>query len=104
MTSAYDFTATGIDGNPVDLSTFRGDPLLIVNTASRCGFTSQYAQLQTLHQRYFDKGLRVLAFPCNDFGGQEPGSESTRGHLRGKYTIFSEKKQKRSNQSRKRVD
>ncbi|MBD0862525.1 glutathione peroxidase [Gordonia sp. zg691] len=75
MTSAYDFTATGIEGDPVELAGFRGDPLLIVNTASQCGFTPQYRGLETLHREYADKGLRVLGFPCDQFGHQEPGDE-----------------------------
>ncbi|MFE0751977.1 glutathione peroxidase [Gordonia sp. NPDC058843] len=75
MTSAYDFTATGIDGKPVDLSEFQGSPLLIVNTASQCGFTPQYRGLEALHRDYADKGLRVLGFPCDQFGHQEPGDE-----------------------------
>ncbi|MHC3001236.1 glutathione peroxidase [Gordonia sp. GN26] len=75
MTSAYDFTATGIDGKPVDLSTYRGDPLLIVNTASKCGFTPQYQGLETLHRDYQGQGLRVLGFPCDQFAHQEPGNE-----------------------------
>jgi len=76
MTSAYDFTATGIEGDPVELAGFRGDPLLIVNTASQCGFTPQYRGLETLHREYADKGLRVLGFPCDQFGHQEPGDEN----------------------------
>ncbi|WP_439028814.1 glutathione peroxidase [Gordonia terrae] len=75
MTSAYDFAATGIDGNTVDLSAFQGSPLLIVNTASQCGFTPQYRGLEELHRDYADKGLRVLGFPCDQFGHQEPGDE-----------------------------
>ena len=75
MTSAYDFTATGIDGDPVELSQFQGSPLLIVNTASQCGFTPQYRGLEALHRDYADKGLRVLGFPCDQFGHQEPGDE-----------------------------
>ncbi|MBY4574935.1 glutathione peroxidase [Gordonia paraffinivorans] len=73
MTSAFDFTATDIDGNPVSLSDFRGDPLLIVNTASKCGFTPQYEGLEALHRKYSDRGLRVLGFPCDQFAHQEPG-------------------------------
>ncbi|MFT4397290.1 glutathione peroxidase [Gordonia lacunae] len=75
MTSAYDFTATGIDGTPVELSDYQGSPLLIVNTASQCGFTPQYRGLEALHRDYADKGLRVLGFPCDQFGHQEPGDE-----------------------------
>lgn len=73
MTSAFDFTATDIDGNPVSLSDFRGDPLLIVNTASKCGFTPQYEGLEALHRKYSDRGLHVLGFPCDQFAHQEPG-------------------------------
>ncbi|UCZ90753.1 glutathione peroxidase [Gordonia sp. WA4-43] len=75
MTSVYDFTATGIDGDPVELSQFQGSPLLIVNTASQCGFTPQYRGLEALHRDYAEKGLRVLGFPCDQFGHQEPGDE-----------------------------
>ncbi|WGJ83671.1 glutathione peroxidase [Gordonia sp. SMJS1] len=75
MTSVYDFTATSIDGDPVELSQFQGSPLLIVNTASQCGFTPQYRGLEALHRDYADKGLRVLGFPCDQFGHQEPGDE-----------------------------
>ena len=67
--------ATGIDGDPVELSQFQGSPLLIVNTASQCGFTPQYRGLEALHRDYADKGLRVLGFPCDQFGHQEPGDE-----------------------------
>ena len=67
-------TAKDITGKEVALETFRGDVLLVVNTASNCGFTRQYKGLQELHSRYEKQGLRVLGFPCNDFGGQEPGS------------------------------
>jgi glutathione peroxidase len=73
MTTAYDFTATTIDGEPVDLSAYRGKPLLIVNTASQCGFTSQYEGLEALNKKYADKGLTILGFPCDQFGHQEPG-------------------------------
>ena len=73
MTNAFDFQASSLDGRPVDLSAFRGKVLLIVNTASQCGFTPQYQGLQALRERYGPQGLEVLGFPCNQFGGQEPG-------------------------------
>lgn len=72
MSSVYDFSALDIHGQTVNLEQFRGQPLLIVNTASACGFTPQFAGLQALHQAYADKGLVVLGFPCNQFGGQDP--------------------------------
>ncbi len=74
MTTAFDFEAARLDGKPVSLSQFRGRVMLIVNTASECGFTPQYKGLQALHDRFHAQGLEVLAFPCNQFGGQEPGS------------------------------
>jgi glutathione peroxidase len=74
MTTAYDFEATGIDGQPVPLDRFRGQVLLIVNTASACGFTPQFAGLQQLHAQYGSRGLAVVGFPCNQFGSQDPGS------------------------------
>lgn len=74
--SIYDFQATTIDGQKVDLSKFKGKVLLIVNVASECGYTEQYKPLQALHTKYAKDGLVILAFPCNDFGGQEPGNES----------------------------
>jgi glutathione peroxidase len=73
MTEIYDFTATAANGSPAPLSAYRGKVLLIVNTASKCGFTPQYEGLESLHRTYQDKGLVVLGFPCNQFGGQEPG-------------------------------
>ncbi|MCC5830993.1 MAG: glutathione peroxidase [Phycisphaeraceae bacterium] len=73
--SALDFTLKRIDGDPVHLaSRYQGDVILIVNTASRCGLTPQYAQLQELHERYRDRGLSILGFPANNFGNQEPGT------------------------------
>ena len=75
VTTAYDFTATDIDGNPVDLERYRGHPLLIVNTASKCGFTPQYEGLEKIHREYADRGLVVLGFPCDQFAHQEPGDE-----------------------------
>jgi glutathione peroxidase len=74
MASIYDFEAQQIGGQTVPLAQFRGKPLLIVNTASACGFTPQFAGLEALHQRYGDRGLVVLGFPCNQFGSQDPGS------------------------------
>jgi glutathione peroxidase len=73
VTTVFDFSATGIDGTEVPLEQFRGQALLIVNTASRCGFTGQYAGLEALHEKYSDKPFQVLGFPCNQFGLQEPG-------------------------------
>ena len=73
MTSVYDFSARGIDGVEVPLERFRGQALLIVNTASKCGFTGQYAGLETLHETFAGKPFEVLGFPCNQFGAQEPG-------------------------------
>ena len=72
MTTAFDFTVDDIHGKPIDLAGYRGKVLLIVNTASRCGFTPQYHGLQELHERYQAEGLVVLGFPCNQFGRQEP--------------------------------
>ena len=74
--SIYDFSATSIEGNPVELSNYKDKVLLIVNTASQCGFTPQYQGLQSLYNKYSDRGLVVLGFPCNQFGQQEPGSTS----------------------------
>lgn len=73
MASVYDFSARAIDGADVSLDRFRGQALLIVNTASKCGFTSQYAGLEKLHREFVDASFEVLGFPCNQFGRQEPG-------------------------------
>jgi glutathione peroxidase len=75
MTSLYDLTVDDIHGKPVKLSKYKGKVLLIVNTASECGFTPQYKGLEQLHAKLHGKGLEVLGFPCNQFGAQEPGSE-----------------------------
>jgi glutathione peroxidase len=74
-TSAYDFSAVDIHGKKLALKKYVGKALLIVNTASGCGFTPQYKGLQALHEQYGSQGLVVLGFPCNQFGGQESGSE-----------------------------
>jgi glutathione peroxidase len=76
MTTAFDFEALTIDGSPLALRSLAGQVLLVVNTASACGFTPQLAGLQDLHQRYASAGLVVLGFPCNQFGQQDPGSPS----------------------------
>jgi len=76
MASAHDFSFTGIDGKKIDLKDYAGKPVLVVNVASFCGFTPQYSELQKLHDKYGPKGLVVLGVPSNDFGAQEPKSES----------------------------
>ena len=79
MSNAYDFSFTSIDGAPLPLSTFKGKPVLVVNTASKCGLTPQYDGLEKLYTDYKDKGLVVLGVPCNQFAGQEPGTEAEIG-------------------------
>ena len=74
MTTAHDFVAHSIEGRPVPLTGFTGKVLLVVNTASACGFTPQFAGLENLHKEYGPKGLAVIGFPCNQFGSQDPGS------------------------------
>jgi glutathione peroxidase len=76
MTTAYDFAFTSLGGEPLPLSQFEGRTVLVVNTASKCGLTPQYEGLETLYSEYKDKGLTVLGVPCNQFAGQEPGSEA----------------------------
>ncbi|CAN5376060.1 glutathione peroxidase [soil metagenome] len=73
MTSITDIHVKNADGSDADLSAYAGKVLLIVNTASKCGFTPQYEGLEELHRKYADRGFEVLGFPCNQFGGQEPG-------------------------------
>ena len=75
MSTVYDFEALQIDGKPVPLSKFKGQAMLIVNTASACGFTPQFAGLEDLHQAYGKQGLVVLGFPCNQFGSQDAGTD-----------------------------
>jgi glutathione peroxidase len=76
MTTAHDFSFTSIEGQPLPLSQFKGHPVLVVNTASKCGLTPQYEGLEDLYREYRDKGLVVLGVPCNQFAGQEPGTEA----------------------------
>ncbi|MDD2918703.1 glutathione peroxidase [Rhodoferax sp.] len=76
MTTAYHFEVLSIDGKPVALKKFKGKVMLIVNTASACGFTPQFAGLEKLHESYGKQGLVVLGFPCNQFGAQDAGSNS----------------------------
>jgi glutathione peroxidase len=79
MPRLTDFEATAIDGAPAPLAAYAGRVVLVVNTASACGFTPQFAGLQKLYADYRDRGLVVLGFPCNQFGGQDPGSEAEIG-------------------------
>ena len=76
MPSIYDFSAKTLDGREISLGDYQGKVLLIVNTASKCGFTPQYEGLESLHKQYGARGLAVLGFPCNQFGAQEPGDEA----------------------------
>lgn len=79
MTTVYDFSAKTLSGEEKSLGDYRGQVLLIVNTASKCGFTPQYEGLEKLYEKLHDKGLTILGFPCNQFGSQEPGTESEIG-------------------------
>jgi glutathione peroxidase len=86
--SVYDFTMDDIDGKPTPLSKFRGKVLLLVNTASLCGNTPQYSDLETIYEKYQGRGLEVLAFPANNFGQQEPGTnQEIKGFCLTKYSV-----------------
>jgi glutathione peroxidase len=88
MTSLADFRATDIDGVERALSEFAGQVVLVVNVASKCGFTPQYTGLEALHRRFHDRGFSVLGFPCNQFGGQEPGdAEAIKGFCSLTYDV-----------------
>jgi glutathione peroxidase len=76
MPTVYDFSAQTIDGKTRKLADYRGKVLLVVNTASKCGFTPQYKGLEAVYEKFKDRGFAVLGFPCNQFGAQEPGAES----------------------------
>lgn len=75
--SFFDFTANSLQGSPISMENFSGKTILVVNTASKCGLTPQYEGLEKLYQKYKDKGLVILGFPCNQFGNQEPGDEKS---------------------------
>jgi glutathione peroxidase len=86
--SVLDFHVNDIDGKPVDLSTYQGKVLLIVNTASQCGNTPQYKDLESIYEKYKGQGFEVLAFPANEFGAQEPGSnEEIKQFCSSKYKV-----------------
>ncbi|CCD94440.1 glutathione peroxidase [Bradyrhizobium sp. ORS 375] len=88
MAGIYDFTAASLTGEEVPLKRFEGQVMLIVNTASACGFTPQYRGLEALHRAYADRGFAVLGFPCNQFGAQEPGTaEEISAFCSAKYDV-----------------
>ena len=87
-TNLYDFTMDDIDGKPVNLGQYKGKALLVVNTASLCGNTPQYTELEAIYEQYHDKGFEILAFPANNFGQQEPGTNAEiKGFCLTKYSV-----------------
>jgi glutathione peroxidase len=87
-TSVYNFTLKSIDGKPVSLSEYHGKVLMLVNVASKCGFTPQYAALESLYEKYKDQGLVIVGIPANNFGGQEPGTnEEIKKFCSTKYNV-----------------
>jgi glutathione peroxidase len=88
MATLHDFTAENLAGNPVALDSLKDKLVLVVNTASQCGFTPQYAGLEALHRKYSDRGFEVAGFPCNQFGAQEPGrAEEIEDFCRKNYGV-----------------
>lgn len=88
MNNVYDFVVKDIDGKEVNLSEYQGKVLLIVNVASYCGYTKQYSGLEAIYRKYKDKGFEILAFPCNQFGNQEPGTnEEIKNFCSSKYDV-----------------
>ncbi len=86
--SVYDFTLNSIDGSPAPLATYKGKVLLLVNVASKCGFTPQYKELEAVYEKYKDQGLVVAGFPANNFGAQEPGTnEEIKTFCTRKYSV-----------------
>jgi glutathione peroxidase len=86
--SIYDFTTVSLGGLPINLADYKGKVIMIVNVASKCGLTPQYIGLEELHHQYFEKGLVIIGFPCNQFGGQEPGdADEIAGNCLKKYGV-----------------
>jgi len=86
--SVYDFTLNSIDGQPVALNSYKGKVLLLVNVASRCGYTPQYSALESVYEKYKDRGLVIIGFPANNFGAQEPGTnEEIKTFCTRKYNV-----------------